>query len=307
MDVLLAVQGEDATAWRAAFASALPEAKLHFAETSPRAVDYLVAWKPAPELFQRIEIRKAIFNLGAGVDALLNVSTLPRDVPIYRLEDAGMAEQMAEYVTATVLRSYREFDVYTMQQHYGIWRRRNRLAKHEFRVGILGMGLLGREVASALAAFRFPLAGWSRSPKRVADIETDTGDGELAAFLTRSRVLVCLLPSTPATRGLLNRATLSQLPAGAHLVNVSRGDLVVDGDLLALLDDGHLASATLDVFGEEPLPAGHPFWRHPKVALTPHVSAMTLIDVSATQVADKIRLLEAGKPVTGRVDAARGY
>lgn len=307
MDVLLAVQGEDVTEWREALATALPEGRLHLPDSPPACVDYLVAWRPAPEVFERVAIRKAIFNLGAGVDALLAVPTLPRDLPIYRLEDAGMSEQMAEYVTAAVLRVYRELDVYAAAQREGRWARRVRQAKADFRVGILGFGLLGREVATALAAFGFPVAGWSRSRKSVAGVDAYAGDAELEAFLAGLRVLVCMLPSTPDTRGCLDRSTLEALRRGAHLINVSRGDLIVDADLLALLDSGQLASAMLDVFREEPLPLAHPFWRHPKVTLTPHVSAMTLVDASAAQVADKIRALESGGAPTGRIDVERGY
>ena len=224
-----------------------------------------------------------------------------------RLENAGMAVQMAEYVTLAVLRAFREADAYAAQQREGRWQPRPRLAKSAFGVGILGFGVLGQAVAGALAPFAFPLCAWSATRKELPGVQSFAGQAELHSFLAASRVLVCLLPSTPATRGLLDRANLSRLPRGAHVVNVARGEIVVDEDLVALLDEGHLAGATLDVFRAEPLPAGHPFWHHPRIVLTPHTSAVTVVDDSIAQIAAKIRRLERGEPVTGIVDRARGY
>jgi glyoxylate/hydroxypyruvate reductase A len=298
----------DATdAWAAALATALPDAAIALWPEAPAETDYALVWKPPPELFARVRPVKAIFNLGAGVDVLLAAPALPGGVPIIRLEDAGMAEQMAEYVTLAVLAAYREADAYALQQREGRWLPRERFAKSAFGVGFLGFGVLGRSVAAALASFGFPLASWSASRKAVPGVVSFAGDGELDRFLAASRVLVCLLPSTPDTRNLLDCARLSRLPRGAHVVNVARGDIVVDGDLVALLDEGHLAGATLDVFRTEPLPAGHPFWHHPRIVLTPHTSAVTMVDASVAQVAAKIRRLERGEGVTGVVDRVRGY
>jgi glyoxylate/hydroxypyruvate reductase A len=266
-----------------------------------------VLWRPPPELFSAAPRARAIFNLGAGVDAMLELPTLPAGMPVVRLEDAGMAEQMADYVTLAVLAAYREQRDYSAQQREGRWARRPYRPKHEFVVGILGLGLLGRTVAAALARHGFPLAGWSRGAKAVPGVRTFSGRAHLPEFLAVARALVCLLPATPDTRGLIDRRTLAQLPRGAHLVNVSRGALVVEDDLLAALDSGHVASATLDVFHEEPLPASHPFWHHPRVTITPHSSAITLVDDSTAQIAAKIRRLEQGLPVTGIVDRAHGY
>jgi glyoxylate/hydroxypyruvate reductase A len=299
--------GRAVFAWRDALAAALPEARIVLWPGQVAAPDYALVWKPPPELFAQVRPVKAICNIGAGVDALLAVPTLPADVPVLRLEDAGMAAQMAEYATLAVLAAYREQHAYALRQREGQWAPRSRIPKANFGVGILGFGLLGRAVAAALEPFGFPLAGWSRGRKAVPGVASFAGEGELSAFLARSRVLICLLPSTPDTRDLLDRERLAQLPAGAHVVNVARGDIVVDADLVALLDTGHLAGATLDVFSTEPLPPGHPFWHHPRIALTPHVSAVTSIDESVAQIAAKIRQLERGEPVTGVVDRARGY
>ena len=307
MIVLLQMPGRDADAWRAAVASALPEAEIAVWPVAPADPDYALVWRPPAELFARVRPAKAIFNLGAGVDALLAVPTLPRDVPVIRLADAGMAEQMAEYVTLAVLRAYREMDAYAEQQRDVRWQPRPRLAKREFGIGLMGFGVLGQAIAAALAPFGFPLASWRRTRKSVDGVTSHVGSAELPVFLTTTKVLVCTLPATPATTGILDRGALSQLPQGAHVVNIARGDLVVDADLIALLDSGHLAGATLDVFATEPLPVDHAFWHHPRVAVTPHVSAVTLIRESVAQVAAGIRRIEKGEPAAGVVDRQRGY
>lgn len=307
MRVLLQSPRTELDDWRREMADALPEATFTaWPAVDPRP-DYVVAFKPGAELFARIEPPRAIFNLGAGVDAMLALPTFPRNVPLYRLEDAGMAEQMAEYVALAVLAAYREQRAYAEAQRECRWAPRPRLSKRAFAVGLLGFGVLGRAVGAALAPFGFPLLAWVRERRAIEGVETFAGAGELAAVLARTQVLVVMLPSTRQTTGLVNAARLAQLPVGAHLVNVARGDLVVEADLLDALDSGRLASATLDVFRDEPLPPTHPFWHHPRITLTPHVSAITLVAEAAAQVAAKIRALERGERVSGRVDRARGY
>lgn len=307
MKILLQTANANADEWRAAFAAALPDAEIALWPQLPASVDYVAVWKPPDELFAKAPSARAIFNLGAGVDAVLKSPTLPAATPLVRLEDGGMAAQMIDYVTLALLAAYRGQRAYARQQREGVWRPRPALPKAAFGVGLLGLGVLGQSVAAALSPFGFPLAGWSRTRKAVAGVQTFAGMDELPAFLARARVLVCLLPSTPDTRDLLDRRRLSALPRGAHVVNVARGDLIVDADLVAALDSGHLAGATLDVFREEPLPAAHPYWHHPAVDMTPHVSAVTLIEESVAQIAGKIRRLEAGETVSGVVDRARGY
>ena len=307
MKVLLQVPAGDAARWHDALAAALPEAAIvRWPEPCP-APDYALVWKPPPAVFAAVAPRRAIFNLGAGVDALLAVPGLPASVPVVRLEDAGMAAQMTDYVALHVLRAFRDADAYARQQRDGRWEPRAPRPKSSFAVGLLGYGVLGRAVGQALAALGFPLQAWSRRPMSVPGVTHHAGEGGLPAFLAATKVLVCLLPSTPATRGMLDRALLGRLPAGAQVINVARGDLVVDADLVALLDSGHLAGAVLDVFREEPLPAAHPFWHHPRIVVTPHVSAATLVEPAVAQIAAKIRRLEAGLPVTGVVDRSRGY
>jgi glyoxylate/hydroxypyruvate reductase A len=304
MRVRVVVTGGDEHRWRAAMAEALPEARF---EHDGDDVDYLVAWRPGPDLFERLRVRKAIFNLGAGVDAMLSVATLPAGVHVYRLVDAGMAEQMCEYAVATVLRAFRDLDAYASAQSRTQWAPRERRDKRTFGVTVLGLGVLGRAVVDALTPFGFPLAGYARTPCVIPGVEVHAGRDGLRACLAGAMVCICLLPSTAGTRDFFDAERLSWLPHGAHLVNLARGDLVVDRDLIAALDRGHLAGATLDVFREEPLPASHAFWHHPKVTITPHVAAVTRIDESVRQVAAGIRRIEAGDEPPGRVDRAHGY
>ena len=307
MKLLIAV-AENAPRWHEAFAARLPEATLaRWPDDKPGEVDYAAVWKPDPESLRRVAVRKAIFNLGAGVDALLAVPTLPAGVPIIRLEDAGMAAQMAEYAVFAVLREFRETDHYMRAQRAGHWSPQRRRDKRTFGIGIMGAGVLAQAILAALQPFGFPLATWSRMPHALPGVESFAGEERLPMFLARSKMLICVLPSTEATRDLLDADALALLPSGAHVVNLGRGDLIVESALIAALNRGHLAHATLDVFRDEPLPPKHPFWHHSAITVTPHVSAVTSVAASAAQVATKIRALERGEMVSGVVDRARGY
>ncbi len=294
--------------WRDAFVRALPEAEIRSWAPGPAwPADYAAFWHPPRELLDGQARLKAAFNLGAGVDAALKALALPPGVPLVRLEDAGMGRQMEEYVAWAVLRYFRRLDDYAAQQARAEWKVHRPRRHDEFPVGVMGLGVLGLRLVWALRALGFPVRGWSASAKAIEGVRTFAGRGGLDAFLHATRALVCMLPLTPGTAGLLNHATLGKLPQGAYLVNVARGGIVADDDLLALLDSGHLAGATLDVFHPEPLPATHRFWSHPKVFLTPHASALTVVEDSVGQVAAKIRALERGEAVTGVVDTTRGY
>ena len=308
MNILFHKPGGDGAAWLDALMRALPDATIgRWPEAMSGRVDYALVWKPPAALLERLPGVKAVFNLGAGVDALLEMGQWPRETPLIRLEDAGMATQMSEYVAHAVLRWYRDFDAYALQQRERVWRPHRRTDKAGFGVGILGLGLLGQQVASTVRWLGFPSAGWSRSEKAIDGVACYAGPAQLDAFLHASRVLVCMLPLTPVTRGLINRETLSHLPRGAYVINIARGALCVDADLIAALDEGHIAGAMLDVFVDEPLPATSPFWHHPRIVVTPHISAVTLIEESVAQIAVKIRRLEAGLDVSGFVNTAHAY
>jgi glyoxylate/hydroxypyruvate reductase A len=189
----------------------------------------------------------------------------------------------------------------------GRWSYRKPRNRADFPVGVMGLGVLGERVARALRVFEFPVNGYSRSPKQIDGVRCFAGAEQLGDFLQASRILVNLMPLTPETENILNQASLSKLQAGGYLINVARGRHLVEEDLIALLDSGHLAGAMLDVFRTEPLPAGHPFWQHPKITVTPHTSARTLRDESIAQIAGKILALQRGEPIRGEVDHQRGY
>ena len=295
--------------WLEGLRAALPGAHIENWQLDAAPADYAVVWAPPQDFFDRQPALKAIFNTGAGVDALMKLR-LPAGVPVVRLDDAGMAVQMAEYVCHAVIRHFRELDVYEAEAAEGRWAYRKPRRRAEFTVGVMGLGVLGARVSQALAQFDFPVLGWSRSPRQLAGVQCFAGEAGLADFLAATQVLVCLLPLTPQTEGILRRETLRQLKPGAYVINVARGSHLVDEDLLALIDSGHLAGATLDVFRTEPLPAGHPFWQHPKITITPHTSARTLRDETIAQIAGKLAALENGQApasLTGVVNPDQGY
>jgi glyoxylate/hydroxypyruvate reductase A len=296
--------------WIKDFTKYLPEAEFeiwHAGETS-QPCDYAVVWSPPEAMLPELAQVKAIFNTGAGVDALLRFGdAIPREVPIIRLGDAGMAVQMAEYVTHAVLRYFRRFDEYEAQARAGLWAPLPQHNRGDFAIGVLGMGVLGTRVLEALAPFGFPLRGWSRTGKNMAGVQCYHGADGLDTFLRGSRVLVCMLPLTTDTSNLVDRTNMAKLPAGAFIINVARGAHIAEPDLLALIKSGHIAAATLDVFRNEPLPAQHPFWQEPRITITPHISALTLRRESVQQIAEKIRRLEQGQAVTGIVDRNQGY
>jgi len=292
--------------WLAALRTALPQAEIDVWAPGAGPADYAVVWAPPQQfLDEQLQI-KALFNIGAGVDALTQLR-LPAKTKLVRLDDAGMSVQMAEYVVHALIRHFREFDVYATDVASGKWSFRKPRLREDFPVGIMGLGVLGQRVARAVQAFEFPVRGWSRSPKELPGVRCYAGETQFAEFLAETRVLVCLLPLTEETRGIMNRETLAQLQPGGYVINVARGAHLVEEDLIPLLDSGQLAGATLDVFRQEPLPAGHPFWRHPKITMTPHTAARTLRDESVAQIAAKILRLERGESIAGIVDPSKGY
>lgn len=292
--------------WVHGLQQALPEAEVLAWEPGQPAADYAVVWAPPQSFIDAQPKLRGLFNIGAGVDALMQLR-IPAGTRIVRLDDAGMSVQMAEYVCHALIRHFRELDVYEAEARAGRWVYRKPRERADFPVGILGLGVLGERVAKAVAQFEFPVLGWSRSRKEIEGVRTFAGEARLGDFLVGTRVLVNLLPLTDATRGILNKATLSALQPGGYLINIARGGHLVEDDLIPLLDSGKLAGATLDVFETEPLPAAHPFWQHPKISITPHGSARTLRRESIAQIAGKITALARGEAVAGVVDPERGY
>ena len=306
MKIAFCCAGTRPEPWLQGLCAALPQADIQVWQPGAPPADYAVVWAPPQQFIDEQPGLKALFNIGAGVDALLGLR-LPPGLRVVRLEDAGMSVQMAEYVCHALIRHFREFDAYEASARAGQWAFRKPRLRQDFPVGVMGLGVLGERVARAVAQFDFPVNGWSRAPRTLAGVRTFSGAHGLHDFLAASRVLVNLLPLTPETENLLNRDTLARLQPGGYLINVARGAHLVEQDLLALLHEGHLAGATLDVFRTEPLPAGHPFWQHPQITVTPHTSARTLRDESIAQIAAKIGRLHRGEAVGGIVDLARGY
>lgn len=300
--------------WSERLQQALPEADIitrdaerTTADANATAADYALLWRPHPSFFAEQKQLQAIFNLGAGVDTLAAMAEFPRAVPLIRLEDAGMAKPMAQYALAVVLRYAYRFDEYARRQAERRWAPRRPRAPGEVEVGVLGLGAIGGTVARVIAEQGFRVRAYARTRRELPGVKCYAGGAELPAFLTGLHVLVNALPLTPDTAGILRRDHFERLADGAHVVNIARGAHLNEADLLAMLDSGKLAGATLDAFATEPLPAEHPFWAHPGVTVTPHVSGVTLLEESVQQVAHKIRSLERDEPVSGVVDWTRGY
>lgn len=299
---------DPAEAWRRALHRHMPELDVRIWPEvgDPAAIEIALVWRPPPGELSRYPNLRAILSLGAGVDGLLAQPDLP-DVPIARMVDPSLTRTMAEYVLLAVLRHHRRFDRFERAQREVRWDFTLPTPSSERRIGVMGQGVLGEEAARRLAAQGFPVAGWSRTPKRIEGIESFAGEAALAPFLARSDVLVCLLPATPETRGILGSRTFGRLPRGAFVINAARGSHVVEADLIAALDGGQLAGATLDVFAEEPLPRTNPLWRHPKVLITPHVASYCWPESAAEGVIANVRRVLAGEPPLHVVDRGRGY
>lgn len=298
--------------WRDALAQELPGVDVEtWSDARGDDASYAIGWAaPPPEFFAQQKRLKAFFSTGAGVEKILASTALPPTLPIIRLEDAGMGVQMADYCLYEVIRWMRRREQYDEQQRARRWQQLPADDVAQWPIGVYGLGVLGRQVATAFVSLGFPVNGYSRSAQTDAHIRCfaeSGGAGDFAAFMQATRVLIILAPLTRATQDRFDHASLALLQPSSYLINVARGGLLVDEALIELLDSGHLAGAALDVFREEPLPVQHAFWTHPKIHITPHISAITVIGPSARQVAQKIRRLESNEQVSGVVDRVRGY
>jgi len=312
MDIIFYHPSFDTQFWLDKLAQALPHARVR--EWKPgdnEPADYALVWHPPVEMLQGRSL-KAVFALGAGVDSILSQlnahpDMLPESIPLFRLEDTGMALQMQEYAVSQVLHWFRRFDDYQAQKQQARWQALDEYQREDFTIGILGAGVLGAKVAESLQSWGFSLRCWSRSRKPWPGVKSFAGENELSDFLQGTRVLINLLPNTSETRGIINVSLLNQLADNAYLLNLARGVHVVEDDLLQALESGKLKGAMLDVFSQEPLPASSPLWAHPRVAMTPHIAAVTRPNEAIEYIARTITRLEQGEPVTGQVDRTRGY
>jgi glyoxylate/hydroxypyruvate reductase len=269
-------------------------------------IDYLVAWTPSAELIASLPNLKILFSVGAGVDQL-NLDAVPPSVDVVRMIDPGIVEGMTEYVTFATLALHRHMIDYVAAQSQGRWQPLRAVPARNRHVGVMGLGSLGRAALDQLAHFGFPLSGWSRSRAGIEGVTCYAGPDELEPFLQRCDILVCLLPLTEETRGILCRSTFDALPKGAGIVNAGRGGHLIERDLLDALDRGQLSGAVIDVLNTEPAAADHPFWSHPRILLTTHSAAQTMAETAGPVLLDNVRRHRAGEPLVGLVERRRGY
>jgi glyoxylate/hydroxypyruvate reductase len=307
--LLIKTDIERGNAWADALAANYPELKtVNWPyDGDPAKIDYALVWQPPEGELKRYPNLKAIFSVGAGIDHLASDPDLPPGVPVVRMVEPGLTAGMSEYVVLAVLSHHRFMLDYAAQRRDKVWEEIPQLPAEARQIGVLGLGVLGRDALETLKPFGFRLAGWSRSPKSITGVTCFHGSGGLDEFLAGSDILICLLPLTAETTGILNKDTFAKLPAGAAVINVGRGGQLVEDDLLAALDSGHLSGATLDVFQKEPLPKKHPFWTHPRVFMTPHIASMTVPESAVRAVVANIQRLESGETLQHVVDLKRGY
>jgi glyoxylate/hydroxypyruvate reductase A len=310
MAVLLSTKAATMAWWRDALLAVDPtlEIRLFPDAGDPAQIEAAVVWTAhdMAEL-RRYPNLKLVVSMGAGVDHLLRPPGPPPGIPVARLVDRMLTSQMGEWVLLNVLRFHRQDLDYRALQAARVWEELPAPVTAETPVGILGLGELGGHAAGLLRGLGFPVMGWTRRPKTVEGVETFHGPEGLEAMVRRARILVCLLPLTPSTRGIVDARLLGLLPRGAFLINGARGGHVVDADLLAALDSGQVAAAALDVFSPEPLPAEHPYWGHPKVVMTPHAASITIPESAAPQVVENLHRARRGEQLINLVDFGAGY
>ncbi len=315
MSLLFACSGADLdpwadpAVWTEALGAHLPELDLVVWPDYGDAdkVEFALVWGDVAAEMERFPNLKVLFSLGAGVEHLLVTAKVAHKIPIVRMVDPALQAGMVEFVLMRVLHYHRRMPEYETQQNKRVWQPLSQKSAAEQRVGIMGLGALGGAVAAALSEFGFDVAGWSRTPKEIGGIACFSGNGELTPFLKRSDILVCLLPLTRTTRNILDANLFASLPPGACLINAARGNHLVEDDLIRALASGQLADATLDVFQDEPLPPGHPFWDHPKICVLPHTASQTHAGSAAVAIADNIRRFRNCEELWHIADRTRGY
>jgi glyoxylate/hydroxypyruvate reductase A len=308
MALLFRSSVDSAKRWRAAIGELIPglEARVWPDIGDPADIEYALVWKPPPGMLASLPNLKLILSLGAGVDHIFTDPQLP-DVPVVRLVDPHLVAAMSEYIVLSVMRLHRRDLEYAAQQQRREWKGLAQKNADERRVAILGLGMIGADAATKLKGLGFQVAGWSRRPKEVPGVVSFHGDEGLARMLADTEILVCVLPLTEDTEGILSSRLFSMLPKGASIVNAGRGGHLVEEDLVPALDSGQLSAAVLDVFRSEPLAPEHPFWRHPRIVVTPHIGGMTNPRTASKIVAENIRRVQAGEPLLNVVDRLRKY
>ena len=312
MALLFSSKNDEVERWRDILSSELPDLDFRVWTPNgdnigdPKDIEYVLAWRPKAGAFKSLPNLKYIFSLGAGVDHLIS-KDLPKNVPVVRLMDPGLTRGMSEYVIYWVLHQHRRMGDYFQNESTNNWKQFSQADTCIRQIGIMGLGVLGLDAAKKLNALGFKVSGWSRSSKKIDGISTFYGKAGLSDFLNHTEILICLLPLTPATEGIINKDTLSKLPSGAAIINPARGGHLIDNDLIHAINKGHISSAVLDVFHAEPLPKDHPFWKHSKIRITPHIASLTVPETAAIIFADNIRRIRSGQLPKPIVDLKAGY
>lgn len=309
MSIAIIYPNRDVSDWVVALHSQDPELKFEIWPEIrfPDDVEFALCWNHPAGSLQQFPNLKCISSLGAGANHLLNDVTRPLDIPLVRLVDHGLKQSMAEYVMLGVLEHFRQFKDYRQKQTHNQWTAQRVPHVSELGVGIMGCGEIGRYVANKLADFGFNVHGWSRTSQENKKFSVYVGSDDLDPFLSQTDILICLLPLTLETENILNARTFSQLPQNAYLINVARGNHLVEVDLLSALDSGQLSGALLDVFREEPLLQQHPFWTHDKITITPHIASMTTPEFVTGQIVANYYRAVRGEPLLNLVDIKCGY
>lgn len=276
-------------------------------DSNREEIDFALTWRHPHGIFKDYPNLKCISSMGAGVDHLLKDSELPNDISITRLVDPYLAQDMAEFVLALIMNHLRDLNAYKIKQTQSIWKPGDYLRIKDVKIGIMGMGAIGKAVAMELQKSGFNVIGWVRTPKEGMGVPIYTGGKEFSKFLTGIDVVVCVLPLTPQTKGILNKITFQQLPKNAFVINVGRGEHLVEEDLLQFIADGHLSGASLDVFSEEPLPSQDPIWKHPRINVTPHIASLTNPESVAPQIVENYYRMKEGKSLLNIVSREKGY
>jgi glyoxylate/hydroxypyruvate reductase A len=299
------VRGEQ---WQALFAEHAPDIEWRAWPDigDPKDIQYLAAWQAPDDLEVVLPNLQVLFALSAGVDQL-DLNRLPTSLPVVRLLDPGITRGMCEYATFAVLSLHRDMLRYRQQQLARCWQAHLLQPAARRRVGIMGLGAQAQQILATLQPLGFALSGWARSAHQIPGVDCYAGNQQLPAFLSQCDILLCVLPLTEQTQGILDRRLFEQLPRGAALINMGRGGHLVEGDLLEALDSGHLSGAVLDVLQQEPAPVDHPFWHHPQILLTPHIAAMTQPESAFGVLLENIRRHQRGEPMLGEIDRAQGY
>jgi len=309
MALLIICNDRDLSPWTAALKNTEPDLDLRVypEEGNLEDIEFVLCWKHPRGILKRYPNLKVISSLGAGVDHLLSDPDLPLSIPIVRIVDPELAHAMSEFVIGLIFNHLRSFTQYHENQKQKIWKVNNFQIAPNVQVGIMGMGVLGQDLAIKLAAIGFNVVGWAQSPKKIKNVKVYKGLDEFDEFLSETNILVCLLPLTEKTKNILNKDTFSKVQDQAFIINVARGNHLVDEDLIEMIDNDKLSGASLDVFRNEPLPENHPFWSHPKINITPHIASLTNPISVAPQIIENYKRAMADQPLLNLVSTKLGY